>query len=89
MCRDYTNNPTTSHPFAEFVLKAPRFNLIISRLTGNTYLLLCLPPGDMDMECARLNIMMARQRFVNMGVSRGAEAGRGRDRSMAEGEGDA
>jgi len=67
------------------VLKAPRFNLIISRLTNNTYLLLCLPPGDIDMECARLNIMMARQRFANIGVGGGAGSGRRREDDRSEG----
>ena len=71
VCRNYTNNPTTSHPFTEFALKAPRFNLILSRLTNNTYVLLVVPPGDTDIECARLNIMMARERFVRLDVGMG------------------
>ena len=66
--RNYTNSPSTSNPFSEFVIKAPRFNLIISRLTNNTYVLVVLPPGEPDLECARFNIMVARATFINQEI---------------------
>ena len=67
-CRNYTNSPSTSNPFSEFVIKAPRFNLIISRLTNNTYVLVVLPPGETDLECARFNIMAARATFMSQDI---------------------
>lgn len=68
MPRNYTNSPSTSNPFTEFVIKAPRFNLIISRLTNNTYVLVVLPPGETDLQCARFNIMVARSTFASQDV---------------------
>ena len=65
---NYTNSPSTSNPFSEFVIKAPRFNLVISRLTNNTYVLVVLPPGETDLECARFNIMAARATFVQQEI---------------------
>ncbi|KAL6722317.1 GTP-binding protein gtr1 [Lecanora helva] len=55
----------SANPFHEFVLKAPRFNLIIHRLTNNTYVLVVLPPGECDLECARFNIKVARADFAS------------------------
>lgn len=49
-----------SHPFGEFTISCPRFNLVLSRLTPNTYVLVVLPPGGMDLVNTRLNIMGVR-----------------------------
>ena len=66
--RHYTGATSTSHPFTEIVIKAPLFNLVLARLTNNTYVLVVLPPGETEIECARLNIMVARERFAKMDV---------------------
>ena len=82
--RNYTNSQSTSNPFTEFVIKAPRFNLIISRLTNNTYVLVVLPPGETDLECARFNIMAARATFMSQEIGgRGSPDTR---RSIADGQ---
>ena len=56
-----------SHPFGEFTIMCPRFNLVLARLTGNTYLLVVLPPGDCDLVNARLNIMGVRDGLIELG----------------------
>lgn len=61
--RNYTSSTSSSHPFSEFNIKAPRFNLVLARLTGNTYVLVVLPPGEADINCTRANIAMARDEF--------------------------
>ena len=52
--------PGASHPFGEFTISCPRFNLVLSRLTNNTYVLVVLPPGEVDLVNARLNMMGVR-----------------------------
>ena len=49
-----------SHPFGEFTIMCPRFNLVLARLTGNTYVLVVLPPGECDLVNTRLNVMSVR-----------------------------
>ena len=71
----YTNHPTVSHPFNEFTIAAPRFNLVLSRLTNNTYVLVVLPPGEVDMVATRHNICVARERMGRDGF--GAAIGGG------------
>ena len=81
----YTSTAATgiSHPFSEFTIAAPRFNLVLSRLTHNTYVLVVLPPGEMDMAIVRHNICVARESMgrgnfgaaVGGGVVGGAEGG--------------
>lgn len=66
--RKYTHSSTASHPFAEIAIKAPRFNLILARLTNNTYVLVILPPGDLEIELSRFNIMAAKDRFVELDI---------------------
>ncbi|KAL9071744.1 MAG: hypothetical protein Q9161_004008 [Pseudevernia consocians] len=64
----YTHSSTASHPFAEIAIKAPRFNLVLARLTNNTYVLVILPPGDLEIELSRFNIMAAKDRFVELDI---------------------
>lgn len=61
----YTNSKT-SHPFAEFSIKTTRFNLVIARLTTTTYALVIFPPGEAEFQCARLNILKARDGFTEL-----------------------
>jgi Ras-related GTP-binding protein A/B len=60
---NFTSSSTSSHQFDEFFIKAPRFNLIITKLTNNTFVLAVLPPGDAELNCTRINIATARQEF--------------------------
>lgn len=58
-------------------------------------MLVVLPPGETDLQCARFNIMAARTKFVNMDVG-GAQhmgegrrgGGRGGERLVGDGSGE-
>ena len=59
----YTSHPASSSsspPFDEFLIKAPQFNLHLDRLTSNTYVLVVLPPGEVEMGGVRMNVVTAR-----------------------------
>ena len=82
--RNFTSSSTSSHQFQEFSIKTPRFNLIIDKLTTNTFVLAVLPPGDAELNCTRINIATAREDFtrfdtppgrVRMGDSSNADYG--------------
>ena len=49
--------------FREFYIKTPRFNLVFSRLSNNTFVMAVLPPGESELNCARINIANARHHF--------------------------
>ena len=55
-----------SHPFGEFTISCPRFNLVLSRLTPNTYVLVVLPPGELDLVNTRLNVMGVRDGLTEL-----------------------
>ncbi|KAL9099925.1 MAG: hypothetical protein Q9163_004639 [Psora crenata] len=61
----YTNQGA-SHPFGEFTIMCPRFNLVLARLTGNTYVLVVLPPGQCDLVNTRLNLMGVRDGLMEL-----------------------
>ena len=61
----YTNQGA-SHPFGEFTIMCPRFNLVLARLTGNTYVLVVLPPGECDLVNTRLNLMGVRDGLMEL-----------------------
>ena len=81
-CRTFTNTPTSSHQFYEFFIKAPRFNMVIARLTDNTFVLAVLPAGELECNCARLNIEKASSDFLKL------DGRKGTDRSDSSGEGE-
>ena len=64
-CRTFTDS-STSHQFGEFFIKTTRFNLIISRLTTNTYALIVIPPGETELQCTRLNLLDAKEQFAQL-----------------------
>lgn len=84
LCRNYTGASSISNPFSELVIKAPRFNLIISRLTNNTYVLVVLPPGEADLQCARFNIIAARSKFARTDISEDTRKSVGDRQARAE-----
>ena len=57
----------------KFCISAPKFALIIEELTKNTYVMVVLPPGEAEVNCARLNIGIARERFTSMDILSGRE----------------
>ena len=64
--RSFSNTNASSHQFVEFTIKTPRFNLIIARLTTNTYVLVVFPPGEAELECTRLNVLSAKDEFSQL-----------------------
>lgn len=66
---NFTSSSTSSHQFDEFFIKTPRFNLIIARLTSNTFVLAVLPPGEAELNCTRINIATARDEFTGFDPS--------------------
>ncbi|KAI4111673.1 MAG: hypothetical protein LQ345_006738 [Seirophora villosa] len=61
----YTDS-NSSHQFDSFSIKTRIFNLIIQRLTHNTYVLVVFPPGEAELHCATLNILQARDEFARI-----------------------
>ncbi|KAL8996363.1 MAG: hypothetical protein Q9188_006584 [Gyalolechia gomerana] len=80
----YTES-NSSHQFDCFTIKTRIFNLIIHRLTYNTYVLVVLPPGEAELQCAKLNILMAKDEFARIeSVAEGADdevKGKGKSRA--------
>ena len=72
-CRTFTSTNTSSHQFEEFFIKTPRFNLVMTRFTNNTYVLVVLPPGEAELNCTRINIATAREDFRTMDMLSDAE----------------
>lgn len=63
MSRNFTGALPSAQQFAEYVIKTPRFNLILARFTINTYVLVVVPPGEAELQCTRFNILAAREEF--------------------------
>ncbi|KAL8951193.1 MAG: hypothetical protein Q9222_002823 [Ikaeria aurantiellina] len=64
----------SSHQFDSFTIKTRIFNLIINRLTFNTYVLIVFPPGEAELQCARLNILAAKEEFARIeSIAEGAD----------------
>ena len=74
--------PTSSHQFLEFTIKSPRFNMVIAKLTENTFVLAVLPAGEAEINCARLNIEKASSDFLKL------DGRKGTDRSDSSGDGE-
>ncbi|KAI9720337.1 MAG: GTP-binding protein gtr1 [Chrysothrix sp. TS-e1954] len=60
--------PASLAHFAGLELKTSRFMFFVCRLTENTNLAVTLPPSEMGFNAAKVNIMMARPRFVELDV---------------------
>ncbi|MCJ1475853.1 GTP-binding protein gtr1 [Lambiella insularis] len=63
---NFTTSSTSSHQFHDFHIQTTRFNLIIDKLTNNTFVLAVLPPGDAELNCTRINIATAREEFTKL-----------------------
>ncbi|MCJ1271810.1 GTP-binding protein gtr1 [Lobaria immixta] len=73
----FTGSQRTAQQFNEHVIKTPRFNLILTRFTTNTYVLVVLPPGEAEVECTRFNLLAARDEFLQLDGGNGAGATEG------------
>lgn len=63
---NFTSALPSIHHFAEYVIKTPRFNLILAKFTTNTYVLVVIPPGEAELQCTRLNILAASEEFAQI-----------------------
>ena len=65
LCRsNFTGAQPNTHQFDEFYIKTPRCNLVIAKLTKNTFALAVLPPGESELNCCRINLATAREDFM-------------------------
>ena len=60
--------------FGTFTIKTGLLNVLINRLTFNTYVLIVFPPGEAEMECAHLNVVTAQAVFARLASLTGDEA---------------
>ncbi|KAL9581583.1 MAG: hypothetical protein Q9212_003815 [Teloschistes hypoglaucus] len=79
----------SSHQFDSFVVKTRVFNLIINRLTYNAYVLFVFPPGEAELQCAKLNILAAKDEFAHIesvaeGIDDGLKMARGKSTHSRE-----
>ena len=61
---NFTGAQPNTHQFDEFYIKTPRCNLVIAKLTKNTFALAVLPPGESELNCCRINLATAREDFM-------------------------
>ena len=73
--------PASSAQFANLEIKTSRFMLFACRLTENTNLAAVLPPSEMGFNAAKVNIGMARKKFIELDT---AVAGAGKIRMTQE-----
>ncbi|KAL8973516.1 MAG: hypothetical protein Q9197_002251 [Variospora fuerteventurae] len=82
----YTES-NSSHQFDAFTIKTRIFNLIIHRLTHNTYVLVVFPPGEAELHCATLNILQAKDEFARIESVADEGADEDVDRGRGKGQG--
>jgi Ras-related GTP-binding protein A/B len=63
-CSKFTGSPRNTEQLSLFELKSgTKFSMFIANFTVNTYILVCLPPGEARFNSARLNVAAARPWF--------------------------
>ena len=80
----YTGDSTGPDVFENFAIKAPNFSLIIESFTRNTCVMVVLPPGEAELNCAKINIKVASERLATMIKSRGQGREKGHVEEKAE-----
>lgn len=76
----YTGMPKSAEQFTLLNVKLTRFSMFVVKFTTNTYLAVCLPPGEERFNSAVLNAQLARAQFEGLdapsrrGLDRGATA---------------
>ncbi|KAF2455624.1 GTP-binding protein GTR1 [Lineolata rhizophorae] len=71
----HTGIPAGSANFAEMQIKTGRFMFFITRLTENTNLAASIPPSEQGFNAARINILLARQKFAELDIATKARPG--------------
>lgn len=63
-CSKYTGTPRNAEQFSDFEYKmGPKFSMFATKFTTNTYILVCMPPGEARFNSAKLNVAAARSWF--------------------------
>jgi Ras-related GTP-binding protein A/B len=63
-CSKYTGTPRNAEQFSDFEYKmGTTFSMFATKFTTNTYILVCMPPGEARFNSAKLNVAAARTWF--------------------------
>ncbi|KAM7187247.1 Gtr1/RagA G protein conserved region domain containing protein [Rhypophila sp. PSN 637] len=63
-CSKYTGTPRNAEQFSDFSYKmGANFSMFVTKFTTNTYILVCMPPGEGRFNSAKLNVAAARPWF--------------------------
>lgn len=63
-CSKYTGTPRNAEQFSDFSYKmGANFSMFVTKFTTNTYILVCMPPGEARFNSAKLNVAAARPWF--------------------------
>lgn len=63
-CSKYTGTPRNAEQFSDFEYKmGATFSMFATKFTTNTYILVCMPPGEARFNSAKLNVAAARSWF--------------------------
>jgi Ras-related GTP-binding protein A/B len=63
-CSKYTGTPRNAEQFSDFEYKmGATFSMFATKFTTNTYILVCMPPGEARFNSAKLNVAAARPWF--------------------------
>jgi Ras-related GTP-binding protein A/B len=73
----YTGTPKSAEQFSLLELKLATFSLFIVKFTTNTYLSVCLPPGEDRFNLAMENCYIARSKFEDLDSPAKKSADRG------------
>ncbi|KAK1835725.1 Gtr1/RagA G protein conserved region-domain-containing protein [Podospora conica] len=63
-CSKFTGTPRNAEQFTDFEYKmGATFSMFVTKFTANTYILVCMPPGEARFNSAKLNVAAAKPWF--------------------------
>ncbi|KAK3984406.1 Gtr1/RagA G protein conserved region-domain-containing protein [Cladorrhinum sp. PSN332] len=63
-CSSFTGTPRNAEQFSDFEYRmGTSFSMFVTKFTTNTFILVCLPPGEARFNSAKLNVAAARPWF--------------------------
>ncbi|KAK3685251.1 Gtr1/RagA G protein conserved region-domain-containing protein [Podospora appendiculata] len=63
-CSKFAGTPRNAEQFSDFEYKmGANFSMFVTKFTTNTYILVCMPPGEARFNSAKLNVAAARPWF--------------------------
>ncbi|KAK0635991.1 Gtr1/RagA G protein conserved region-domain-containing protein [Bombardia bombarda] len=63
-CSKFTGTPRNAEQFSDLEIKmGTKFSMFVTKFTTNTYILVCMPPGEARFNSAKLNVAAARPWF--------------------------